>query len=334
MTIVRSSPAALDVCQLFGASRLRAWDDNPAVVVLDDADPFRTPGITEQFLKDAQLYHDRYFKPSRYHGMLDRALATVEWAMPRNPLILDFGSGSGNTMIPLLQMRRDSRVVAADLSVDLLQILHRLLAERSEFAGRFACVCGDLDTSDLGSGIFDMVVGAAILHHLLHPRRALQHALAALKPGGAAIFFEPFEYGCLLLNFVYLTLLDKARIYGPLPPPAGTHFQAMVRDFNARFDAGTEKPHTPYLDDKWLFTREFFLSVADDMNCRQAIVINSLVGPELKLSGYLKLTMQRAGLCVDSLPEWAVQELARIEGGFSDDFMREAIIEGTVILVR
>ena len=41
---------------------------------------------------------------------------------------------------------------------------------------------------------FDLVTGAAILHHLIDPSRALVAAHRALKPGGFAMFFEPFRF--------------------------------------------------------------------------------------------------------------------------------------------
>jgi SAM-dependent methyltransferase len=302
--------------------------------VLDHADPYLTPGITEQFLKDAAVYHDRYFAPSEYEGKIARAIEADGWRVPEKALALDFGSGSGNTVVPLLQLRPDLRVVAVDLSVDLLRILHQLLGQRPELAGRFACVCGNLDRSDLGTGVFDMVVGFAILHHLLHPRAALKRALEALKPGGIAIFFEPFEYGCLLLNFVYLTLLDQAKAREGLPDPVRSHFQAMVRDFNARFDAGTEKPHTPYLDDKWLFTKDFFVGVGEEVGVRSISVQNTWIRFETMLSDYVKVTMQRAGLALELLPEWADAALARIDGQIAAGLKREALIEGTITFVR
>jgi SAM-dependent methyltransferase len=324
----------LDVGGIFGRQRLGRWAEDGNIFVLDNANPYLTPGITEQFLKDAAVYHDRYFAPSEFEGKIARAIEAVGWRIPEKPLALDFGSGSGNTMMPLLQLRDDLRVVAIDLSVDLLRILHRLLSQRQGVAGRFACVCGNLDTSDLGSGVFDMVVGSAILHHLLHPRAALKSALKALKPGGIAIFFEPFEYGCLLLNVVYLTLLDQARARGGLPDPVRSHFQAMVRDYNARFDAGTEKPHTPYLDDKWLFTRDFFISVAEELDLRAARIDPAGLAFETMLSDYVKATMGHAGLSADALPAWADEELARIDGQISPDLKREALIEGTITFIR
>ena len=47
----------------------------------------------------------------------------------------------------------------------------------------------------LSPGVADLAVGAAILHHILDPAKVLASCHRALKPGGWAIFFEPFEAG-------------------------------------------------------------------------------------------------------------------------------------------
>jgi len=55
-------------------------------------------------------------------------------------------------------------------------------------------------------------MGGAILHHLLNPEKAIKGAYRALKKGGYAIFFEPFENGNSILELAYSEILEKTEM--------------------------------------------------------------------------------------------------------------------------
>ena len=56
----------------------------------------------------------------------------------------------------------------------------------------------------------DLVVGSAILHHLVEPAPFVEQAMRILRPGGAAIFFEPFEGGYAILRLICQEIVREA----------------------------------------------------------------------------------------------------------------------------
>jgi SAM-dependent methyltransferase len=73
-------------------------------------------------------------------------------------MLLDLGSGSGtNTILPCLALFAECRIVATDLSPDLLRILrHYVVAKRLE--ERVVCVCTDAMRNFFRPQTFDFVV--------------------------------------------------------------------------------------------------------------------------------------------------------------------------------
>ena len=166
-------------------------------------------GVTDQFLENAADYHARYANVDHFRMLISNALATLKPPItPRT--ILDIGSGSGNSVIPLLDRFPDAFVVATDISPQLLAILRDHLAARPEYHGRFALVCMDASNDRYRVGAFDLAVGAAILHHVIEPMRVVSACGRALGAGGAAIFFEPFEMGHAVLSLVYRDIIAEA----------------------------------------------------------------------------------------------------------------------------
>lgn len=150
-------------------------------------------GITNQFLADAEAYHTRYSNARHFTELFQRAFTEAIIIPRKGVALLDIGAGSGtNTVTPCLDLFEDCQIVATDLSPDLLRILRRHVAAEG-LEDRVACVCTDAMRNFFRAESFDVVVGAAILHHLIDPVQALSAAHRALRPGGFAMFFEPFE---------------------------------------------------------------------------------------------------------------------------------------------
>src|SRR5207248_9280280 len=98
--------------------------------------------------------------------------------MPDPKIVIDIGSGSGNSVIPLADRFPDADIVATDISPQLLAILRDFLQRRTEDTRRFSLVCVDAASARYNEGVADLIVGAAILHHILDPARVL----ATCKP--------------------------------------------------------------------------------------------------------------------------------------------------------
>jgi SAM-dependent methyltransferase len=150
-------------------------------------------GITDQFLQNADTYHARYLNTDHYQRALTRALEAVSFRSRQGLEILDIGTGSGaNSVVPCTRLFHRPRIIATDLSPNLLAILRHDL-QHAQSSGEVACVCTDAMNNFFKPVGFDLVIGVAILHHLLDPMAALRTVRRALRPGGVAVFFEPFE---------------------------------------------------------------------------------------------------------------------------------------------
>ncbi len=110
---------------------------------------------------------------------------------PRARHVLDVGCGAGNYTLKLLQRlpNRDSTLI--DLSQPMLD---RALARvRPATSGRVRAIQGDIREIELGAEQFDVVLAAAVLHHLRtdaewHAVFAAFHR--ALRPGGSLWIFD------------------------------------------------------------------------------------------------------------------------------------------------
>jgi SAM-dependent methyltransferase len=316
------------------AANLRPHASASDVFVYRGVDPYRSEGITRQFLQDAAGYHERYFKPTRYSRQLQRAFQRADFHFDsRSGLqVLDLGSGSGNTVLPLVGQNPSIKLVATDLSIDLLLILAGLVRDQ-DCRDQIGFICADANQKIFHDGVFDLVVGSAILHHLLQPAEAIAHALACLKPGGVAVFFEPFEYGCNLLKTLYHFLLDEPRVRQGLHPDVAAHFLAMIRDYNARFDVEAVKPFTKYLDDKWLFTRRFFAEACHRNGCQLVDILNNREDSlaEAFTSQVLE-NLQLTGLGDHPLPDRLMEICREFDRSLSLDLRRQLLVDGVVVI--
>jgi SAM-dependent methyltransferase len=320
-----------DLTRWFAEPMRHLGDHDPALhdifapIAAGDATP---EGVTAQFLEHAGDYHARYANVAHFRVLLDDALAKLDPPLaPRT--ILDIGSGSGNSVIPLLERFADAVVVATDISAPLLAILRDELAARPGFAGRYALVRLDADHARYRQGAFDLVVGAAILHHVMEPGHIVDACAPALRAGGAAIFFEPFELGHGLLHIAYRDMLAEADRRGDRAP-ALAMLGRLAEDY-ARRTAGDA---VQALDDKWMFTRGFFEQAAERgawAECRVYPTHDTRAPLSDETRVNLRLGM---GLDATALPAWAWERLSAHECVLTPEARREAMFEGAVVLRR
>lgn len=156
-----------------------------------------------------QAFHDRQARersvtfaraPDRLHFDDAAYLDHETWVRPafgrlgevRGRDVLDYGCGHG--MAAVVLARRGARVTAFDLS-------HAYLAEaraRAEANGvAVAFVQADGERLPFADGSFDSVWGHAVLHHL-DLRAAAPELSRVLRPGGVAVFCEPWGENPLL----------------------------------------------------------------------------------------------------------------------------------------
>jgi SAM-dependent methyltransferase len=127
-------------------------------------------------------------------GKIVKALG--EW--PGAPFgdALEIGSGTGYFSLNLLQLGAIARLVATDISPEMLSTLAKT-AERLDLAVETKVT--DAERLPFADESFDLVFGHAVLHHLPDLDRALSEFHRVLRPGGAIAFCgEPSRYGDLL----------------------------------------------------------------------------------------------------------------------------------------
>ena len=193
-----------------------------------------------QRLRNEQHFHDgqasrraQALRPEDYRVDDDGYLRHAPWIGPamtrlgdvRGLDVLDLGCGHG--MASVVLARRGARVTACDLSLGYLREARR----RAEANGvGVRCVQADGEALPFADGSFDRAWGNAVLHHLDMARAA--HELArVLRPGGAAVFCEPWGEN---------RWLSLARRHAPYPgkdrtddedPLRATHLRPLRRAF-------------------------------------------------------------------------------------------------------
>jgi len=290
--------------------------------------------ISDQFKADAGGYHARYAASAHFLALFRQALAASGIIVAERPLVLDLGSGSGvNSIVPCLELFPGARQVATDLSFELLAML-AAYAREARFADRVLPVVMDAMSDHAAPGAFDLVTGASILHHLVHPLRGLQVAAQALKPGGHAIFLEPFEgYG--LMRLAYQRILAEARLRDErLPVRLVEALRAMARDIAARTAPDPSAAHFADLDDKWLFSREQFEAMARACGFAEVRFMPHNDHPTLYRDAVAVQIRLSTGDEALGLPDWALAILDEFDAAIPPSAKRLFMLEATVVLTK
>jgi len=170
--------------------------------------PARSP-LTPDYIKDVNVrYHDAAaaeydskwgidFGPigqEQVRGKLVKALG--EWPPESFGDALEIGSGTGYFSLNLVQLGAIERLMATDISAEMLSTLSTT-AQRLGVTAETRVT--DAETLPFADESFDLVFGHAVLHHLPDLDRALAEFHRVLRPGGAIAFCgEPSRYGDLL----------------------------------------------------------------------------------------------------------------------------------------
>jgi SAM-dependent methyltransferase len=309
-------------------------DDAGEVLVWAVSDRFSTATITDQFKAEAAEYHRRYAASDHFEGLFRQAIGATGIAIPPAPLVLDLGTGSGtNSVVPFRRIAPDAWIVAVDLSGELLALLADYV-RRGPHPERVACVRMDAVSPKLSPGLFDLAIGASILHHLDEPDVGIARAGRALKPGGHAIFFEPFIGWSIVRLALERILAEAALRKAPLDPVIDEALRRVVQDITVRSHLQRKDIDFTKLDDKWLFQRSYIerAAKAGGFVDVQFVPLNdhaSLYRDTLAVQ--LRLTTGRDDL---ELPPWALAILDSFDAGLNLLTKRELMLEAAIVLTK
>ena len=104
--------------------------------------------------------------------------------LPDDALILDIGSGTGNTSLFILEALQDVKMVLMDFSEDMLSQVPNVLAD---FSGRYEIILYDFLDADFGTQKYAAVVSSFAIHHCrgeTEYSRIYSRLFKALQPGG------------------------------------------------------------------------------------------------------------------------------------------------------
>jgi SAM-dependent methyltransferase len=311
---------------------LRRGDDEVLVWTVDDREATGT--ITDQFTANAEEYHRRYAASDHFERLFRQGLEATGVEVASAPLILDLGSGSGvNSIVPCQRLFPGAKMIATDLSGELLAMLGGYALDIGA-ADSVVCVKMDAMGHAVTPGVFDLVTGASILHHLAEPERGLAAAARALKPGGHAIFFEPF-HGWAIMRLAFQQILGEASLRGEaLDPAVEAILKATIADVAARSDPDPAAPGFAGLDDKWLFSRARIEASARAVGF--GAVRFKPHGGKPTIYREMAAVQLRLGSGRDDLvlPAWAEAVLAAFDAALTRDAKLELMMEGTIVLTK
>ena len=290
--------------------------------------------VQSQFFESAHVYVEKYQNTEIFRSLILEAFQRIDFDPKGERIILDIGSGAGNTVFPLLTLCPDSHVIASDLSIDMLAFLKLGLKKLIVDQGMTrSCFLLQLNAEDLDfvDGSIDMVVGASVLHHMISPEKSLGRCARILRKGGIAIFFEPFEEGNIVIRAAYNTILKDSREKA-LSEKTKNFLQAMIRDYDVRMVRDKSSSRFSGLDDKWLFNKRYFSVLAEKYGYSDCIIFPLRATEHQFLNHALTTLRLFGGMERDDLPDWAWEIIRQCDQCFSEQAKEELLIEGGIIL--
>jgi ubiquinone/menaquinone biosynthesis C-methylase UbiE len=100
---------------------------------------------------------------------------------------LEIGAGSGAMTAQLLTAFPGLRMVATDYDADMVRVARQTVAP---FADRAIVEQADASALPFEAGRFDLVLSAAMLHHVGEWEKALAEIMRVLRPGGRLIGYD------------------------------------------------------------------------------------------------------------------------------------------------
>ena len=157
-----------------------------------------TEQIRERFDNDVERFsHLETGNTAQMDSVLSLELI-AEAASATNPTahsLLDIGCGAGNYSLKVLERLPDLDVTLLDLSQPMLTRAHERVSPATR--GRVRTMQADIREAELGEAEYDVIVAAAVLHHLRTDdewRCVCTKLHRALKPGGTVWIYDLVQH--------------------------------------------------------------------------------------------------------------------------------------------
>lgn len=155
-------------------------------------------------------------------------------ATPKIDRVLDIGCGAGNNTIKLL------RAYDGDFSCDLNDLSQNMLDRAKERVSKESCqsiqtIHGDFREADLSPSSYDVVLAAAVLHHLRDDQdweSAFARTYQLLKPGGSIWITDLVSHDS---NSIHRLMWDRYGEY--LETQGGSDYRAKVFEYIDKEDS-------------------------------------------------------------------------------------------------
>lgn len=201
---------------------------------------------------------------SRNVALAERFLDTLgPGTVFEHKTVLEIACGSGSLTFGLAHSPRvrSSTIHAFDHSTASLASARSIVAAPPH-GNRVFLSAQDVHALAFRERSFDIVVGNAVIHHFSDAGNVMGALARLLRPGGAAVFAEPFAYGYVIATTI---LLQSARLAGVdlREPGPGLGLAAFIaEDVSYRVAHAHAEGMLERLVDKHLFTTEYIAEVA------------------------------------------------------------------------
>jgi SAM-dependent methyltransferase len=259
-------------------------------------------------------------------------LATID--RPIAHRVLDIGSGSGASVFALAHLLPEANVIACDISPQLLRILAGIAESHDEVRGRITALCFDLHRPVFRPNTFDLVLGCAVLHHLIDPCAALANIASSLREGGKIALVEPLEAGSLVLASMLASVLSTLIELGEGDGALARFMRAMRLDIQSRLGPPVAKPWTRSLDDKWVFDRPYLTELASQLGLSSVQVHPSEPDLSRVFENTFTSLLSDAGLSSIPIPGAVLECVRGYDAGIDATLKRELCPTGIIVFSR
>ncbi len=204
-----------------------------------------------------------------HHGISDSSLTVIHtmWktVLDENRIlggnVLEIGCGTGQLTATLAAMPTVKTIHATDISLDFLRMTKNRVSSPQSAVYYYAC---DANQLPFTANTFDLIVANSVLHHLLDYPRVLQQCARLLKPGGAAVFFEPVLQGKIMVAFLadLMLRIHSKTGYGSLTEEDRNKIDRMVRHITKARHIGNDRELLSMMEDKFVFDLHELQSLA------------------------------------------------------------------------